>query len=79
LLAPKEASANQSGGKPLHSIRAPPEIDYATLAGGLHMFPRRDGLLLGGTFERGVWDLAPDAEAETRIVAGHAAMFKEMR
>jgi glycine/D-amino acid oxidase-like deaminating enzyme len=55
-----------------------PEIDYATLAGSLYMFPRRDGILLGGTFERGVWDLAPDPAAETRIVAGHAAMFREM-
>ncbi|HYL73438.1 MAG TPA: FAD-dependent oxidoreductase [Bryobacteraceae bacterium] len=56
------------------------EVDYATLPpGGLYMFPRRDGVLLGGTHERGNWDLQPNREAEARIVAEHAAIFRDMR
>jgi glycine/D-amino acid oxidase-like deaminating enzyme len=56
-----------------------PEVDYITLAGGLYMFPRSDGILLGGTFERGVWSLEPDREAERRILEGHRAFFAAMR
>ena len=52
-----------------------PEVDYATLPPDLYMFPRSDGVLLGGTHERGNWDLAPNREAETRIVAAHAEIF----
>ncbi len=56
------------------------EVDYATLPpGGLYMFPRRDGVLLGGTHERGNWDMQPDREAEARIVTAHAAIFRGMR
>jgi D-amino-acid oxidase len=57
-----------------------PEVDYATLPpDGLYMFPRRDGILLGGTHERGNWDLQPDREAEARIVSTHAGIFRGMR
>jgi len=57
-----------------------PEVDYATEPpDGLYMFPRRDGILLGGTHEIGNWDLTPDREAETRIVAAHAEVFRGMR
>jgi D-amino-acid oxidase len=56
-----------------------PEIDYITLTDDLYMFPRRDGILLGGTHERGVWTLEPDAEAQRRIVAGHRAFFSAMK
>ncbi|HEY6391467.1 MAG TPA: FAD-dependent oxidoreductase [Bryobacteraceae bacterium] len=56
-----------------------PEIEYATEPPGLYMFPRRDGILLGGTHERGNWDMQPNREAEARIVAGHAAVFRGMR
>jgi glycine/D-amino acid oxidase-like deaminating enzyme len=55
-----------------------PEIDYTILQGGLYMFPRRDGILLGGTFERGVWDMAPDREAEKRIVEAHRQIFARL-
>ncbi len=30
-----------------------PEVDYIAIQRGLYMFPRSDGILLGGTFERG--------------------------
>jgi D-amino-acid oxidase len=57
-----------------------PEIDYITLPGsGLYMFPRSDGILLGGTFERNNWTLEPDLEAEKRIVEGHRQFFEAMR
>ncbi len=56
-----------------------PEIDYATLPPDLYMFPRRDGILLGGTHEEGNWDLALNEAAEARIVAGHAKFYREMR
>jgi D-amino-acid oxidase len=57
-----------------------PEIDYITLPGdGLYMFPRTDGILLGGTFERGNWTLEPDQDAEKRVLEGHRRFFEAMR
>jgi D-amino-acid oxidase len=57
-----------------------PEVEYATEPpDGLYMFPRRDGILLGGTHETGNWNLEPDREAEARIVAAHAEIFRNMR
>ena len=59
-----------------------PDVDFATIGGGpgsLYMFPRSDGILLGGTFERGVATLEPDPAQTTRIVRGHQALFDAMR
>jgi D-amino-acid oxidase len=57
-----------------------PEIDYITLLDGpLYMFPRSDGILLGGTFERGNWSIDPDPETEKRILEGHRTFFEAMR
>lgn len=56
-----------------------PEVDYVVLADDLYMFPRSDGILLGGTHEEGVWTLDPDLAAKQRIIAGHARIFQEMR
>jgi hypothetical protein len=63
-----------------------PEIDYETnggappgLTGFFHMMPRRDGIALGGTSERGEWSLEPNEEARTRIVEGHIQLFRSMR
>ena len=52
-----------------------PEVDYTVLAGELYMFPRSDGILLGGTHERGSWSLEPDAATRGRIVRGHRELF----
>lgn len=52
-----------------------PEVDYLLLWPGLYMFPRSDGILLGGTFQRGEWSLEPDREAEARIIAAHQRRF----
>ena len=55
------------------------EVDYITITGDLYMFPRRDGILLGGTHERGVETLEVNEEARQGIVAGHRAFFAGMR
>ena len=55
------------------------EVDYIVLAEGLYMIPRRDGILLGGTFDHGIWSLDVDEEARRRIVTGHRALFDGMR
>ncbi|HJX28114.1 MAG TPA: FAD-dependent oxidoreductase, partial [Thermoanaerobaculia bacterium] len=56
-----------------------PEVDYVMAQGWLYMFPRADGILLGGTFQGGVWDLEPDQEAFQRVLAGHDQIFARMR
>jgi glycine/D-amino acid oxidase-like deaminating enzyme len=60
-------------------LRPQPEVDYALLSDDLYMFPRRDGILLGGTFEHGVETREPNRDAERRIVAAHKAIFDAMR
>jgi glycine/D-amino acid oxidase-like deaminating enzyme len=54
------------------------DVTYATMAPELYMFPRRDGIVLGGTHERGVWDLSPDPDEITRIVTQHGDIFRRM-
>ncbi|HSB11839.1 MAG TPA: FAD-dependent oxidoreductase [Blastocatellia bacterium] len=63
----------------LHVLIPQPEVDYAMVGMGLYMFPRRDGIILGGTFERGVETMEPNREAEQRIIAGHKRIFEGMR
>ncbi len=56
-----------------------PEIDYCTLGpGDIYMFPRRDGILLGGSHDPGVWDLTPDPAVTGRILRENAALFGSM-
>ncbi|MEO8672919.1 MAG: FAD-dependent oxidoreductase [Tahibacter sp.] len=56
-----------------------PEVQYTVGTEDLYMFPRSDGILLGGTFEHDQWSLEPDLEAKQRIVAGHKALFDSFR
>jgi hypothetical protein len=35
------------------------------------MFPRADGILLGGTFERNRWETVPEPATIERIVESH--------
>lgn len=57
-----------------------PEVDYAMANDeDLYMFPRRDGILLGGTHERGVETREPNRDAERRILTSHRAIFDAMR
>jgi glycine/D-amino acid oxidase-like deaminating enzyme len=57
-----------------------PEIDYSFVVAErnkpLYMFPRRDGIVLGGTNERGEWSLEPNTEESRRILQGHAEIFR---
>jgi hypothetical protein len=43
------------------------------------MFPRPDGIILGGTFERGEWSTSPDPRAIARIVEAHRQLFAGFR
>ena len=63
----------------LTALLPQPEVDYAMVSEGLYMFPRRDGIMLGGTFEHGVETLEVNREAEQRIIAGHQRIFGGMR
>ena len=56
-----------------------PEIDYITLTDDLYMFPRRDGILLGGTHERQVWTLEPNVDAAARVLDRHMRFFAHMQ
>ena len=56
-----------------------PEIQYALTLRAGYMFPRPDGILLGGTFERGEWNAEPQPEDIARILASHAELFAGWR
>ena len=67
-----------------------PEVNYSTFGGvpgrtggnsgfPIHMQPRRDGIILGGTSERGEWSLEPNEEARRRVVEDHMELFEAMR
>ncbi|MEQ9505715.1 MAG: FAD-dependent oxidoreductase [Hyphomonas sp.] len=55
-----------------------PEIDYSYTTsmngGSLYMFPRKTGLVLGGSHGRGNWSLDVSEEELTRMIDGHAAL-----
>ncbi len=59
-----------------------PAVDYMTFGGGpesgsglLHMFPRRDVLLLGGYLKRGDWSTNVEPDETERIVSDHQKLF----
>jgi glycine/D-amino acid oxidase-like deaminating enzyme len=56
-------------------LQPQPEVDYITLPPDLYMFPRADGIVLGGTFEHRVATLEPNLPAMDRILDGHARFF----
>jgi glycine/D-amino acid oxidase-like deaminating enzyme len=55
-----------------------PEIDYCYLSSG-YMFPRRDGIILGGTWDHDDWSLTPKAKHTTRILEEHAEIMKGLK
>ncbi len=69
LLPQDEVDYGISGELPA----APPGIP------GVHMQPRRDGIVLGGTSDRGVWSLEPNREAMQLLVNAHMAVYSAMR
>src|SRR5437763_3483682 len=56
-----------------------PEVQYAFTGGPGYMFPRADGLLLGGTCEVDQWDATPDPQTLARIVDNHKRFFATLR
>ena len=55
-----------------------PEIDYCYLGPG-HMFPRRDGIVLGGTFDHEDWSLVPRADQRDQILNTHANIMNGLK
>ena len=54
------------------------EIDYAVDGDEFYMFPRRDGILLGGTTEKDVWGVEPNLAAKKKVLAAHRDRFAGM-
>ena len=54
-----------------------PEIDYCYLSSG-YMFPRRDGIILGGTWDHGDWSLTPNPSQATEILEEHMEIMKNL-
>lgn len=55
-----------------------PEIDYCYLNSG-YMFPRRDGIVLGGTWDHDDWSLTPDPEQANGILQAHMEIMKSLK
>jgi|SRR5579884_151389 len=56
-----------------------PDVQYAITGSPGYMFPRPDGILLGGTFELDEWDTTPDPQTIARIIANHKRFFSSLR
>lgn len=56
-----------------------PDIDYAITSRFGYMFPRPDGILLGGTFELDQWDTTPQPEAIATIIRDQKRFFTGFR
>ena len=56
-----------------------PEVNYAFNGSAGYMFPRADGILLGGTYERHVADATPQPDDIARIVESHRQLFAGFR
>lgn len=56
------------------------EVNYmAVMEDDLYMFPRTDGILLGGTFEKDEWSLSVNETAKARVFQGHTKFFTSFR
>ena len=60
-------------------LSEPDFVRYAFAGGAGYMFPRNDGILLGGTFERGEWDATPQPADIRRIMRSHRRLFAGFR
>jgi glycine/D-amino acid oxidase-like deaminating enzyme len=57
-----------------------PEVNYMTVGpNGTYMFPRHDGILLGGSFDRGIDNTTIDPAVTERILHGNGEIFGSMR
>jgi glycine/D-amino acid oxidase-like deaminating enzyme len=55
-----------------------PEVDYNLMGDDCYMFPRHDGIMLGGTHEPGVWDTGVNEAEYKRVWATQQAIFANM-
>ena len=56
-----------------------PEVRYAFTGRAGYMFPRADGIILGGTFERNVWSTEPEPATIAAIVESHRELMAGFR
>jgi D-amino-acid oxidase len=56
-----------------------PEVTYATGYEDKYMFPRKNGILLGGTHELGNWSTEPDLSKKEEILMKQKVLFSQMR
>ena len=56
-----------------------PEVQYAFTGGPGYMFPRPDGIILGGTWDHDNWSLTPDPEQATEILEAHLEIMKGLK
>jgi glycine/D-amino acid oxidase-like deaminating enzyme len=56
-----------------------PEIQYAYMLDAGYMFPRPDGIVIGGTYERGEEIAEPQPERIDQIIASHAELMRAWR
>ena len=56
-----------------------PEVNYAFTGEAGYMFPRPDGIVIGGSYERGKWEAEVQPERIARIIASHQALFAGFR
>ncbi|MEQ7873828.1 FAD-dependent oxidoreductase [Sphingomonas sp. ASV193] len=56
-----------------------PEVRYAFQGRAGYMFPRPDGIVLGGTYQRDVWDTSVDPAAIAGILKSQKALFDGFR
>jgi D-amino-acid oxidase len=62
------------------AILAPqPEVQYAFTGRAGYMFPRADGIVLGGTFERNEWSPVPNPQTVAGIVESHRELMAGFR
>ena len=55
-----------------------PEVDYCYLSSG-YMFPRHDGIVLGGTFDHDDWSLEPRADQRDWILGTHREVMSGLK
>lgn len=55
-----------------------PEIDYCYVSNG-YMFPRNDGVILGGTWDHDDWSLTPKPEQTASILDVHTEIMKGLK
>jgi glycine/D-amino acid oxidase-like deaminating enzyme len=74
------------GDKDLHPVRGQlvvllpqPEVNFAWGGRSGYMFPRSDGIILGGTYDENEWSTVPDPATTDRLIAAHKQVFDNFR